>query len=1005
MENPYTPDDITRAMRSLEAIGHKLDDSSPIAPQLVSKSPDILSSLKETKQELDVLNERARAGGQEQRIDNRIRELSTIMRNVYSLLTKFEPAIIGTSDKLNLDTIRLINYARKNIPKLDWNIPGDVMGGASSAVKAMEAEYKEKERIREGMYRTGNPLFGYKMPDLSRAIEAERVRQQAEAEEKARLENLTHIPSVIGDISIDGRLLKKLGNRLDKGYKDYVAGMRMDTRMARIATRHGGIDDETREMLEGYREELLQRIPEFQDEFRQARASGDRERAQKISQQTGGINNLIQEITHVLDYGQDKQERSFNKYLSAISNVISALGVASLANRVLLQEPYQFGTRPMLGMLGNQGEIGALLAGAHGEVEAHRLGLNQMAAMGGAGAAAAGLGMAFSGGLGRGLAGGALALGGSIAAYSGFSGQFGDFWMNLPFTVGEDEILGKNMVQTLANPQNLINHFMTSRAGLMAAGGGLGNNFGYNLGGGINPSSTGNFILDQMGMLTGLGYTSEQIGGLLSSAALSLQGSGNQLTGYATAAGKVASAFGISEEAVIANMMTAQRYGSSNALASLYSNIGAAADGDGNISSYTTNVLVPALMKVTESLAIRNLARSGDAIEKEVHGLRRAIVNSDTNLGTLAETNPEVFAGIVSTLQEAVTSAFSDPAKMAFGMSMGNSFSDILFGRPQVIDRNLRRFLEMPMNQGVDFSDTENIFRGGGIERLYSASSFAYMEPTPQNLQTIQQLLAIMQGNNNSLFGPDGKLIGGTDDLVNASTEVERRVNEIMKGEFGELASSMAEQTNAALQASITLIEDMQILQTAIKEFVSSDTITTLAKNGIEQMVNDFYKLMGREKDSPYYRNKNAPPGAYGSQLDEIRAAELDAARANFVPSTSRAANPYNPGAGMPGENAPPGAMPVEPFGHATGGFTGMGGTHDIAGIVHANEYVISQNNVNRNRQVLDRIQAGEKIETSSNGKTSQITIRVSGVSEEEIYRTAQKATEDYIVRRRLNYT
>lgn len=744
-------------------------------------------------------------------------------------------------------------------------------------------------------------------------------------------------------------------------YRAGLSDLRADTRVARIMADNGGLSPEMIQELKDSRTKLLSEIPDKLKEYDKAKADGNTTLRNVISQDLGATNNLAKEITNVLEHNNNVNKNSLNNVLKHIGNVVTTLGVASLAGRMFLSEPYQFGTRPALGVLGKQGEIGDLLSGAYGELEQYNLSLNQQTFGAGVGLLAGGL--MKGGGVGT-----IMAAGGALIGGAGLLGKGDDVWRMLG-GISEDDIISQSIVQGVADPQRLVNNFSSSRTGLMAAGGLSAGNFGYDYTGSRRSGeTTGNSILDGMMELRGLGYNQESMGQLLSSTALNLRGNPDEMISYANQAGRISSAFGVSEDSVLANMQTAQRFGSQDAGRSVSMAIGAAADSEGNITSYTTNVLVPALMKVTESMALQNLSRSSVELEQEVYGLRTTIVNSESNLGKLMESNPEVLGRVVNTLQAAVGASLQNPAMLAYNLSTGSSFSDIYLKRNEVIDRNLGHVLNMPGMTGADFSDP-NVFDTPMMQAALNAA-MAITQIT--DIQMLRELLSIKQ-TEGTIIGEDGGLSISAAAVKSAKDEESSRTDAIIESKVGVLAANLATQTDELLITSQSMMDSFQKLQEAITGFINSDRIITLTEQAIADIIAKLDGILGN--------NTGASSNKIPVEVDGIT-----------ISAESQSAVSSDGGTGVA-------------TGKAIGGYTGAGGSHQAAGIVHANEYVISSQNIPGNMELLDRIQSGEKISTpQKSGNVTYVTLKITGADSETIAKTAERAAETYIRRNRLNY-
>lgn len=813
--------------------------------------------------------------------------------------------------------------------------------------------------------------------------------------------------ALIGDEELPSPFLAKLSQ------------IRSKTRMGRVIARdvEGGMDDDFRNELKRSQQELIEAIPEKIKEWNSAANAGDEEGSRMAQIEATQASNLSKEIQHVLEYNVKNQGNSLNKMMSHVGNIVATIGAANIASRVFLQEPYQFRTRPALGVLGQQGEVGSMLGGAFGELEQYKLGLNQQALY--TGAAMVGTGFAMGG-----VPGALLGLGGAAVGATGLLGNAADAYFKIPGTTGPEEILSQSLVQAVANPERLVGNFTSARAGLfsaMGSGEDRESNFGYTLGPGSRGNSqTGNTILDRMGALTGLGYSQDQLGALLSQTALGLRGGPGDMTTYATTAGQIGAAYGIDEGAVLSNMQTAQRYGSQDARESLMMAMGAAADSDGKITSYTSNVLVPALMKVTESMALQNLARSSGELEREVYGLRRSLVDSGTNLGQLVEQNPEVMARVMNTIQGAIGASMENPAMLAYDLAMGSSFADVALRRPIVMQNKIESLLNSPHLSGIDFSNMDSVF---GNPLAYSGLSYAQSITGINDIQMLMQLMSVVQGGG-SLVGLDGGLSEEAQSIVDgAQGDLDTRIAEIIGSDLGVLAASLAEQTNEALKTSQTLVDEMLILQQKISEFLMDDKIVDYAKQGIDSIVAKVNEFLG---SNPTYGGLTAseiaelddiyspssvddayatpdPGRVLNADIDAILSgifenAELIRHRAAHNPEVFSGINELWRTASTPGGEVDPrnaydffreGVMDLIPeLREGSEGSYGFPGGDAIAAISGSRTQAASS----------------ERLSTTKTGASTFVTLRIHGMDVENIYQVASEAAEDYIVRNRFNY-
>lgn len=900
--------------QSLKAAGFDLSGSTPAIFQLPALASELKSGIYSRVAQLSELQKAQESGiavkGLDEKIGRIVEEVTQLLDYVRSNL---ERGILPQG----MDPRQ--GFAKVDAPHAQRNLTQALLRGQGYFDSYADASRKARENQED------------------KAFREEERRQKREDKEAERLNR-------------EAERYDAEQEKAERGaYRGSLSGIRTDARVARVKAELGMLPPEVRAELTFNRDKLLADLPEKMKEYEAAKASGDTVMQHIISQDIGAANNLAKELTNVLEYNNKENKNSMNNTLKFISNIVATLGIASMASRVFLTEPYQFGTRPALGVLGKQGEVGSALSDAYGELEQYNLSINQQAL--GAGSALIGGGLLKGGKLGIGMA-----AGGAVVGALGLEGVMDDIWRGT-FGTSEDKIIEQSIVQKVADPQRLVSNFVNSRTGLMAAGGLSADNMGYDFGrtqGSEN--STGNSILNRMIELRKLGYSQEDMGQLLSGTALSLHGNENQMTDWATQAGMMSSAFGISEESVLSNMQTAQRYGSQDAGRSLRLAVGSAADSGGNVTSYTTNVLVPALMKVTESLALQNLSRSSEDLEQQVYGLRTTIVGSGTNLGKLMETNPEALSRVMGSMNSAIGRSMDNPGMMAFDLSLGTKFSEIMLNEPVVMQRRFEAALNAPVFRDVDFSDKRFADGTFGIAALNNLRAITGMDG---DNQLLAQLAAIIQGG--------GTLDNETYDaamaeaLKRADEAQVGRINTIVENEIGGLAASLSRQTDEMLITSASLVKDLTDLQGIITNFINDDRVYEAAQNGIDTIIKKMDSLLGESSSTP---GKTSIFGIPIPSLEDPTKREL-----------------------------------------STGGYTGSGGSHEAAGIVHANEYVISSNNVSQNRETLDRIQGGEVVSTpQKTGNVTYITLKVNGADTESIKAKVEEATASYIRRNRLNY-
>lgn len=790
--------------------------------------------------------------------------------------------------------------------------------------------------------------------------------------------------------------------------------VRSDVRVARSHRAMGGEVSELpiyQDLLSN-KEEIESQLAELHKSFNEERTKGTpegRQAAREIATQIASTTNLRAELTNILEHSAGQQSSSFNKVMSFVSTLASTLGAASLVSRFAISEPYRFETQPGLNIMGQQGQMGAVLGSAFSELESYQYELDQTAFGTGAGMFATGMaGMFMPGASGLARAGaGALALGGVGIGAMGLTGTTHEFLSAAGLSKDEDEIMGQALAKQFSNPARLVGEFQNSRMGLYAMGGRAGDDFGM-LSGPRAAGSTGNTYLDQIlggdgDLLRSLGYNRESLGALGSSAAMRLRGTEEELPGLARFAGEIGGVYGMGDDAVISGLATAQRFGSQDAAATYSRYAGVFADESGGISEYSMNVLQPALLQVTESMAIRNLARSTEELEKEVTTFGRTVITGEGRLSELAQVNPEIIGKMLQGLQQASAMGSTDPAVAALDMSLGASVTDIFLGRANVGANRLQNIINQGGFAGKEFGSADEFLNStGGVTTFRAAQSLMGMDPQ----STLAMIELAMQGN----------LLSPTGEMSESALEVERqaRGESIVGSDPGELSRSLSEQVDEFLSIQTTLMPQLLDLQNSLMEFLNNPNFVTIMTDFINAQAANFESIaaeweaknnLGGSGDIMELLSNTGIPTAYADLTrlfrDNPGAEEEWSATVSGLPrdiSQEQFNETYgNFVDGYSGES------------RSIGGFTGGGGRHQSVGTVHAGEYVISSDNVAGNRAALDRIQSGEKIGSSSvtqgAGNVTYVTMKIHGASREEILNDARRVTEEYIVRNRLNYT
>lgn len=796
---------------------------------------------------------------------------------------------------------------------------------------------------------------------------------------------------------------------------DFERGLSYDLQLARAQKRIGGgvLDPEDRQRFSSAREKLVEEMTTLSGEARTTTSIEDKA---KISYAVAAKNNLVSQIDTLFKESAKQNKTGLEKTVGVITQLATILSVGSLVSKFTLQDPYTFGTMPAINAISKQGEVGAAVGAGMSQTASYELGLNQQ--IFGAGMTAFGLGV---GGIGKAISGGgggwgtAAALGGgALLAGLGITGAGTDMLQALGWAKSPEQIMGVNLAQQMIDPQRVIGNFNQSRAGMLALNDRRGNqgykpydDLGYYFDDAaaamVAQGGTGNRFLDEIYAdrqgqeLRNLGIDSDRFGGLLSQSATMLSGRGIGIDTAAITAARVGGAYGLDEGSIFNMMGAAQGYASPDIQKSLNRAIGAGADASGNISTFTVNTISAALMNTVQSLKLQNIARNSEDLEKEVFGFRQMLVSSDTELGKMVETNPQAFARIINNLQTSAKSGLTNPGMLSYDLSLGSSMADIVMGRSSV---TLRRGQDM-MNRNsslrnIDVSDGGKNITNEGWGALFQFANVMEIDP-----QTAMQLVPMFQkGMNLDEIGAEYAKMA-----IKGEEDVQSKVMEIITSTTGDLMGQLATQVAAMTTAANAVMKTNEEMNGMLLKFITDGNLMKYAQDALEEMKKTINNILGvreevKKETLPYYVQAvwDSPIREDGSTFGEV-----------YQNSSDRERNTLDQAAYLQYQLPLNNLLHPQPEEHALGGATGIGNRlQGIPAMLHGGEYVISDNRVKENRELLDRIQSGENVQETGvvqNGDSVELTMRISGMSVEQIKAIASRSIEDYVIRNRLNYS
>lgn len=605
-------------------------------------------------------------------------------------------------------------------------------------------------------------------------------------------------------------------------------------------------------------EDLVKAFNEEKDEYTKLEISGEIAANSQILQQLNKFGESVGKET----------KSGLEQFIGIVTKIAGVISISSIASRVALQDPYTYRTVPALSAMGQQGEIGSALSQALGSVEEYNLARTQEHFSIGMGAMGLGVAGAFNKNLGRGMRWGAgvgAAAGAGLAGLSVLGDTLGignlplEAMKALKFYKKDEELFGVNMAQQLMNPQRLISNFAEGRTGMLALterGGDLGYYYDQEaqdkLGIGysepdengrrrVTSVSTGNRILDDIyernTELLALGVSPDEMAGFISGTAMSLTGrNGVGLTDAAVLAQRVGGGFGIGADSVMGMLEMLQSIGVTNSPNALNLAIGAGADADGNINTFTVGNITQSIIAATQSLKLQNISRNSDDLMKEVSGFRQQLVRSGSPLGEMLTTNPQLFGKVMQDVQASVKGALTNPGLLAFNLSLGSDLLSHVQGRPEVLMRGLRYLGNSPMLEGVDLSNMEEVFNNPAA--VYSLMRIGEI----QGISDLQVLGSLLQAAVND---PDMSEEDFAALMKAGEDETDSKVMQIVESTLGAGTENWVAQSAAMSTAMQAVMESNIKLNDMIGKYINSGDLLTHAQAAITKILETVEELLG----------------------------------------------------------------------------------------------------------------------------------------------------------------
>jgi hypothetical protein len=815
--------------------------------------------------------------------------------------------------------------------------------------------------------------------------------------------------------SLKDKLTDRYGRPLNLGDNDATVGPSSDVNRAANEIRNylnefrafgkDFINSELKRLTE--EKERLTRVKGDSAEGSEQHQSATQELA-IIEENSKSLERLANALPNLASRIDSSSEKSGKVLATMISQIASAIMLQQLMVMRNITLPYQYQTRPALSALGSSGMMGELLSGALGAQQSVMQGFREMAPGMGAGIGA------LAGFRLGGLPG--MAIGGLVGSITATIPQVNEMLAGaIDFATGNfsqtafqtslgsalvdankfKDITRAGLVPQLAFADTFSRNFAGNQVDFLQAGLSQGARaMGY------GPMESAQF---QSAVLTSLPLRSLNPQNLMFQTPemqtfedrdkASLSGLQNLSA--------VLESRGMSRESSLDLYSTLARAGSEDIIKSVSMMVNATSQ-DGIATDYTLNVLAPALSRVVESRAITNISRSSEEVERETAGIFSFIRTSGTRLADLIEKNPDaVLSQITGMIDQAGESALNDPARMMFLNQLGIPFMDVIGKNADVLYKPIEFFRGM-----ASFGPEGRINREESLFTAMQMLNVLGIQMSGTNLQYAFELLEA--GGNQERVQEVLKKIESDDPLKRIADAVEAFAR-TPTGNILTSITTQAEQYYTALTGNVTNILRMQqAIQEALGNNQTISNAITIAMSSFITKLAEMVRAAG-DKDAADRILELITPLPTTTSTTETSENDSGAGE------SSENANIMPPSGGNVNSNVE-GSVDInigggsnEQTSFATGGFTGLGGRLEPAGVVHGGEYVISDNRVPGNRMTLDRMMAGENLDEGGLNKNAEfgsenitVTLEFSNTNPQAIIDAALNSTRQMLRSERL---
>lgn len=664
-------------------------------------------------------------------------------------------------------------------------------------------------------------------------------------------------------------LIQQFNPSLTDGFSEKMGSFRAQSRLE-AAKKDSGRDTD-RAGLEGWRDELKKMRDEIFDASEgngNGHISDDLKGEEFLKSQgdaANQVNNLIKYIEATLKDSNKKQESS----LGVISSLLSTIGAAAFLNKVVMGDPYTYGKRMGISTIGQMGGINGALSTAMGAQADHDQALNQQmfgVGVGIAGASVAGGGLINTLARGRipggrwGLAAAGTIIGGGLAA-AGANGMGADMYNTIYGKLqgeSKNQIFEKTLAQQFINPERLASSAMVNQTAAMAYG--LSNikdkrasQLGNYLDDNAKGSYTGNLVLNKlanyrMGGLAikdTMNVSNEQYAQNISTAGSMLNANGDKLKGLTGFSMMTGAARGVNAEQVMSMLSSAQGFGSNNMRGQVQGAFAAVSDKNGEVNTYAASVIAPAIMRVAESLTIKNIASNGDKLSTSVQKLFFSLTNTkDSAFNKIMSSHPELMQQTLEGVDGALKGASQDPNKANFLYRHGFTYRDLKQGIGGTSDDVSKTLGKLAQAFVTDFNINKGSFDKDGKlsnNNFVAASQYADMF----NIDPImyEKFLKTYMENGQNMNNPEvQKEWKAIQDKANKNAE--SNLKKLSADDLNITAREFGNSNRAMITTMQQFNGSVQTLQKRLQSYISSNEFSESARNGISRLVTTIEALI-----------------------------------------------------------------------------------------------------------------------------------------------------------------